>query len=472
VEEPIGPDSSDDAAAPPNKKRRRLHKGSASPKRKGKGRLKRKNVSDSGSDSSSSSSSSDSDSDSSSDSDSGDEAGRASRRSKRASERRARREKARAKASAARRDKDRKKSAYGSESDGDGPNADDKKFLALSDDDAELVAEYSKQKKWRDEEVDGEFEDDGRGSKRRRRDEVDESHLSVVDRALRGINKRRSRGKKEKMTEEEKEETAKRILYRLEEAADKDLDAVREKKPGLHKLRTLKFALATCSRRDLQETLLAFNLCGVLQKWIEPLPDGGLTSLDLRTRMYKLLGELPILSDHLVSSGLGKAVMRLCTHRGETQENRATLKRLVESWMRPVFQKTNSYRDLGTTIRVHKRDAAELRQRVEERAEKQRRAQARGKHLKAKLRGDDKKGTVKQPGEKGFRWHPKMQAPVVLKYKVKPQKKKLEERGRRYGMSEKQQILEKRLNKMRRPQRKDKTKVRMVGMSIEGRTCK
>ena len=37
-----------------------------------------------------------------------------------------------------------------------------------------------------------------------------------------------------------------------------------------------------------------------------------------------------------------------------------------------------------------------------------------------------------------------MQAPVVLKYKVKPQKKKLEERGRRYGMSEKQQILEKR----------------------------
>ena len=89
------------------------------------------------------------------------------------------------------------------------------------------------------------------------------------------------------MTEEEKEETAKRICTAMEEAADKDLDAVREKKPGLHKLRTLKFALATCSRRDLQETLLAFNLCGVAAEVDRASPDGGLTSLDLRTRMYQ-----------------------------------------------------------------------------------------------------------------------------------------------------------------------------------------
>lgn len=337
---------------------------------------------------------------------------------------------------------------------------DDDNFIDNDDDDADIVAEYNQQRQNFIDEHDAEFEDSGRKKNGGYDSDEDDSHLNAVDRAQRAIKKRRQK-KKVVHTEEEMEEIAKRILYRLEETADNDLTEVKASRPGTHKIKALKWALAAIGRKENQETLLSFNLCGVLEKWLSPLPDGSLPSLDVRTRLYKLIRKLPISKEHLTNSGLGKVTMALFHHKKETKANKVILKALIEQWMRPVFQKSDTYKDIMRNVAVV--DSENLSYIKERRAKK---------HKKSDLRLTLTKNKVLTPKDKGFRWHPERQPQMILDFKRRPAAKKILERGRHYGKSDKQMGIERRLNKMRRAQKKDPTKVRMTGMSIEGRKCK
>ena len=140
------------------------------------------------------------------------------------------------------------------------------------------------------------------------------------------------------------------------------------------------------------------------------MADGSLPSMDMRSRLYVALKQLPILPDHLTQSGLGKVVMRLYQHPKETLANRTLLREIIEKWMRlvigrlapghqnlcsfsceravvrprseairivrgasslvagfeihrPVFKATASYRDLQHTVPTDERTPEELEQR-------------------------------------------------------------------------------------------------------------
>eukprot|EP00941_MAST-03F_sp_MAST-3F-sp1_P002900 g2900.t1 len=408
-----------------------------------------------------------SDSDSDSDSDSSNEKPR--RRQRRGANKKAL---AKAKIKKTKEQRENMGSAYDEERNMERTKEDDD-FIDNEDDDEDVMAEYANQKQeFHDDEQDDDFEDNrGEGGKNRRRKrnvddifDVDESEMNVVERLE--LKKKRSRIKKKKLTEEEKEDVAKRILYKLEEAADRDMEALKSKQPGTNKIKALKWALAALGRRENQETLLSFNLCGVLEKWITPLPDGSLPSLDVRCRMYTLLASLPINKEHLTNSSLGKVVMRLFRHPKETAKNKRALQLLIESWMRPVFQKTNNYKIISQNLQTASEDIEQVRKRKKQNKLKKS-AKSAGETL-AKA----KETRVLQPQDKGFRWHPQMREPVVLDYKIRPTQRKIEERGRHWGKTEKQKSLEKRLTGMRRPQKKDKCRVRMTRMSIEGRKVK
>lgn len=51
-------------------------------------------------------------------------------------------------------------------------------------------------------------------------------------------------------------------------------------------------------------------------------------------------------TESLKSSGVGKAVMALYKHADEIPKNKRTAQELIERWSRPLFQLTDSYRDL------------------------------------------------------------------------------------------------------------------------------
>lgn len=98
----------------------------------------------------------------------------------------------------------------------------------------------------------------------------------------------------------------------MEAAALTDLDANREGRPAVHKLKMLAEAEDMLARRDLHHTFLDGGLLGVLKAWLEPMPDGSLPNERVRSAVLRVLQQLPIdvtdegRKDQLKRSGLGK----------------------------------------------------------------------------------------------------------------------------------------------------------------------
>lgn len=105
----------------------------------------------------------------------------------------------------------------------------------------------------------------------------------------------------------------------------------------------------------------------MLKQWLEPLPDGSLPNFNIRRDILGILGKLPISSDHLRESGLGKVVMFLYKSPKETKENKAIAQELIQTWSRPIFKLSLSYSDLAE----HERERLEQRRLRRTKAEAQ-----------------------------------------------------------------------------------------------------
>jgi transcription factor SPN1 len=109
-----------------------------------------------------------------------------------------------------------------------------------------------------------------------------------------------------------------------------------------------------CNVKELQHTLLEFDLLGVLRVWIEPRDAKTLPSLTIRRAVYDMLLRIPCQPDHLKRSGIGKTVVTLRKHKAELPENKAVLKAVMEKWSRPIFSKPGGglHRCLTYSIRT------------------------------------------------------------------------------------------------------------------------
>jgi hypothetical protein len=120
----------------------------------------------------------------------------------------------------------------------------------------------------------------------------------------------------------------------------------------------------------LHETLLEFNVLEMVRNWLQPWPSEDrsgqalplgrrtLPNLTLRGRLYSCLQSMPIRPEHLKSSerdserpGLGKVIIMLLQHPGETGENKRQLKALLEEWSRHIFNKTKDFKQLPRTLK-------------------------------------------------------------------------------------------------------------------------
>ena len=156
--------------------------------------------------------------------------------------------------------------------------------------------------------------------------------------------------KKKKMANEDDleqmaDEQIAQLREEMREAAIVDAQANADKKPATHKLRMLPRVEAVLEKSALSDSILENNLLETLRLWLEPLPDRSLPSFTIQKSLFSALQKLPIRTDHLRESGIGK-VVNFYTKSNKAQEvikRQANL--LVRDWSRLITKKTDNYRD-------------------------------------------------------------------------------------------------------------------------------
>ncbi|KAJ3693697.1 hypothetical protein LUZ60_009177 [Juncus effusus] len=162
-------------------------------------------------------------------------------------------------------------------------------------------------------------------------------------------------GKRKKKSEKSPEEIAEiveNLMAELEVAAEEDAEFNRQSKPAINKLRKLPLLLDVLSKKKLQQEFLDHGVLTLLRIWLEPLPDGSLPNMNIRSAILKLLSDYPIdleideRREQLKKSGLGKVIMFLWKSDEETTANRKLAKELVDKWSRPIFNKSTRFEDM------------------------------------------------------------------------------------------------------------------------------
>ena len=165
-------------------------------------------------------------------------------------------------------------------------------------------------------------DDDGQADQQQEQAEASEED-DEIDRL---INKKKRRGDKQSL--QDIQATVENFLARMEVAAEADMKANEENKPAIHKLRMLPDVQDILSNQNVHNEFLDGGLLGVFKAWIEPMPDGSLPNITVRSAVLKLLQQLPIdiayggRKEQLKRSGLGKVVMFLFKLPDETAGNR------------------------------------------------------------------------------------------------------------------------------------------------------
>lgn len=305
---------------------------------------------------------------------------------------------------------------------------------------------------------------DGEGSDRdRRHPEAEEAEEDEEDGRLFG------KGKKKKKLERTPEEIAmfvEQFMAKLDVAAETDADLNRNSKPAIEKLKMLPELWTVLQKRQLQMEFLDRGVLTSLKDWLEPLPDGSLPNMNIRTTLLKLLTDLPIdveqfeRREQLKKSGLGKVVMFLSRLPEETAANKKLARDLVDKWSRPIFQKSTRYEDL----RSYDEDRPAPRRTPVKKAPMKRANIDRGDDLDM-LQGQKE---LKR-GDPGYRQHASRPEALPLDFVRRPESKvdpqEFQNRARQQRQDEKRQKMNKKLQQLKTA----KKSMQASKISVEGR---
>ena len=277
------------------------------------------------------------------------------------------------------------------------------------------------------------------------------------------------KGKKKRKLERTPEEIAmfiEQFMAKLDVAAETDADLNRASKPAIEKLKMLPELWTVLQKRQLQMEFLDRGVLSSLKNWLEPLPDGSLPNMNIRTTLLKLLTDLPIdvelfeRREQLKKSGLGKVVMFLSRLPEETPANKKLARDLVDKWSRPIFQKSTRYEDLRTYD--------------EERPQPRKTAMKKAPVKRANIdKGDDLdmlQGSKElKRGDPGYRQHASRPEALPLDFVRRPESKvdpqEFQNRARQQRQDEKRLKMNKKLQQLRTA----KKSMQASKISVEGR---
>jgi transcription factor SPN1 len=153
--------------------------------------------------------------------------------------------------------------------------------------------------------------------------DVEEAEEAEEDELDQLFKKKGRKGRKDKSVDGKKVEN---FLARMEVAVEMDLEANAKGQPAINKLKLVPELEATLCQRDLHDEFLDGGVLGVLKAWIEPMPDGSLPNLKVRSAVLRVLHQLNFFfedrKEQLKKSGLGRVVMFLYKLPDETPYNR------------------------------------------------------------------------------------------------------------------------------------------------------
>lgn len=187
--------------------------------------------------------------------------------------------------------------------------------------------------------------------------EIDGSHRSrqeleeKLDRIVKKPKARRSRRDEEDL-EQYLDEKILRLKDEMNIAAQMDIETLNRRiETGdnslivMQKVKLLPKVVSVLSKANLADTILDNNLLQSVRIWLEPLPDGSLPSFEIQKSLFAALEKLPIKTEHLKESGLGRVVIFYTKSKRVEPQLARLADRIIAEWTRPIIGASDNYRD-------------------------------------------------------------------------------------------------------------------------------
>ncbi|ORY97267.1 hypothetical protein BCR43DRAFT_456212 [Syncephalastrum racemosum] len=166
----------------------------------------------------------------------------------------------------------------------------------------------------------------------------------IFEDALKGPKKKRKRADEEDL-ENSLDEELMNLREKMIKVADDDKEANMERKPAVGKLNMLQEVTILLTNKRAQDSILDNQLLSAIRMWLEPLPDNSLPSIDIQNELFDVLNTLPIGSDHLRESGVGKIVYFYQRSPRTNPRVKRKAEQLIAKWSRMVIKRSANYRE-------------------------------------------------------------------------------------------------------------------------------
>ncbi|ORY85174.1 hypothetical protein LY90DRAFT_395259 [Neocallimastix californiae] len=130
----------------------------------------------------------------------------------------------------------------------------------------------------------------------------------------------------------------------MEDAAIQDIKFNSNKQPAIAKLRLLPSVISELEKSHLHEQLLQNDILKGMKAWLEPLPDGSLPSLDIQREMFRMLDKMPVSTQDLTVSGIGRVLPFYIKCSRVIPEIKRAANNLMTKWSRPILNRSDNYR--------------------------------------------------------------------------------------------------------------------------------
>ncbi|KTW28100.1 hypothetical protein T552_01961 [Pneumocystis carinii B80] len=148
------------------------------------------------------------------------------------------------------------------------------------------------------------------------------------------------------------------LREKMRQAAIEDAQANAEKRPATQKLKMLLEVEDALRKTSFTDSILDNNLLEVVRIWLEPLPDKSLPALNIQKVLFSALSRLPIQTEHLRESGVGKVVLFYKQSKKPDPLIKKQADQLISEWSRPIIKRSSNYRDRSISTVLYNPDAA------------------------------------------------------------------------------------------------------------------
>ncbi|KAK6590741.1 iwsip-like protein [Cryptosporidium xiaoi] len=156
-----------------------------------------------------------------------------------------------------------------------------------------------------------------------------------------GVNRRKNNSGRQ-ISEIEIRDKVRNFIQRMNEAASDDEKAYQDGKKAMFKLKMVDEVCEKASMSNWTTFFISEGIVDVLCRWLKPFSDGTLPNLSIRSSILKLICNMPLTEEDIISTEIGKVVCELWKNPAEIHENRQMIRSLIQRWMKLISKTKHS----------------------------------------------------------------------------------------------------------------------------------